>query len=167
MKKIIVSGWTLHLTDDASILAVARTLESVGRKAEADLLRLSVGQNGEGSPCERQPVRVIDDVVVPWASPSFVTPVAQENGKAVDVVTEYESVSSVRWPSLTDAQREVAEKLIADIHAANIEVAQSPACVQQQFWQTLPEEIDPSDYASVAREWLAAARQDVAKLGLI
>ncbi|MCE9567892.1 MAG: hypothetical protein K8U57_38320 [Planctomycetes bacterium] len=166
ISEIVIGGRSFRVVDDASKLIGAAALQEAGRVSEAEFLYRSIGQDAAGRVCERQPARIVNGIVVPWPSIRLVTAVHQEKGKVVNVVTEFDGISSVRWSEMSDAQRVLAEKLVAEIHAADIEVAQAPECVRNQFWQTLPDGINPSDYAQVVRDWLEAARRDVAELGL-
>lgn len=97
--------------------------------------------------------------------PRLVTAV-WDRGRRVEVVTEFETLSPVPWTALTAAQRGRAAALVAEVHAADVEVAESPAAVRAQLLQTLPDEIDPAAYAGTVRSYLAAARRDCAELGL-
>jgi hypothetical protein len=100
------------------------------------------------------------------APPPRHVSVVEQQGRRVEVVTEFEALSPVPWAALSDAQRVRAADLIAGIHAADLEVAAAPAAVRAQLLQTLPEEIDPAEYAATVRAYLAAARRDCAELGL-
>jgi len=166
MNEIVVGGRQLRLSDDASKLVAAAALQEAGRTSEAELLWRSTGRDAMGKLCEKQPARIVGGIVTPWPPIRLVTAVRQEMGVVAEVVTEFEGISSVPWSAMNDAQRVLAEKLITDIHAADVEVAGAPASVRTQFWQTLPDGINPSDYPQVARDWLEAARRDVAELGL-
>ncbi|WP_439628885.1 hypothetical protein [Gemmata sp.] len=98
------------------------------------------------------------------APPRLVTAVPRD-GQRVEVVTEFGALSPVPWAALSDAQRVRAAALLAEVHGADVEVAAAPAAVRAQLLQTLPEEIDPAEYAATVRTYLAAARADCAELG--
>ncbi|VTT99161.1 unnamed protein product [Gemmataceae bacterium] len=98
------------------------------------------------------------------APPRLITAVPRDGG-CVEVVTEFEALSPVPWAALSPENRGRAVALITEIHGADVEVAAAPASVRAQLLQSLPEEIDPCEYAATVRAYLAAARRDCAELG--